>query len=234
MPIIVYTAICSCIFIHLLPTHIRSLFNILTQETRRKCLRWMDVLGNKFTWKTQRRVFVSCVAARSRQANMASLWLPCHGLQGWNMFLITVKLPAANSIMWLFFSRCLSYSFFVSLRNTLRIPLFFLSPYTVKKFSCWRRTKHPCWRKKVNFPSNRQFGPPPSALADGIPDGKHYFFTVYPNFFFSLCFFPNILSNIYHIWNRFFPDLTRSHFSQANFCLIYRTWVRYIVPLLHT
>jgi len=127
MPIIVCTAICSCIFIHLLPTHIRSLCNICTQE--RKCLRWMDVLGNKFTWKTRHRVFVSCVAAwlwaaRNRQANMASLWLPCHGLQGWNMFLISVKLPAANSIMWLF-SRCLSFLFFVSLRN----PLFFLSPY---------------------------------------------------------------------------------------------------------
>ncbi len=84
-----------------------------------------------------------------------------------------------------FFTVCLvTFLCFVSLRNTLRSPVFFLSPY--------------------------------------------------PNFFVFIMFFPNILSNIYHIWNRFFPDLTRSHFSQANFCLIYRTWVRYIVPLLHT
>ncbi len=141
---------------------------VIIEHKRGSGIRWMDVLGFRKHVHLEDPSPCLCLLCGCQEP-VRPIWqasdYPVTALQGWNMFLISVKLPAANSIMWLF-SRCLSYSFFVSLRNTLRIPLFFLSPYTVKKFSCWRRTKHPCWRKKVNFPSNRQFGSAPSALDD--------------------------------------------------------------------
>ncbi len=59
-------------------THIQSLCNIWTQEGK-----WSKMDGcvrKQVHLEDPPCVFVSCVAARSRQANMASLWLPCHGL----------------------------------------------------------------------------------------------------------------------------------------------------------
>ncbi len=96
------TAICSCI-LHSSTTCLYDLY-VTFEHKRGSVLRWMDVLGNKFTWKTH------CVSLSpvwlhgcGLPGTVRPIWqasdYPVTALQGWNMFLISVKLPAANSIM---------------------------------------------------------------------------------------------------------------------------------------